>query len=438
MAIEKVKPVPIFPVLMVNFIGMLGYCIVIPILVFLVKKFGGNEFIYGLLGSMYPAFQLIGAPLLGKWSDVIGRRSVLIVSQVGTFVAWMLFILALYLPKMELIAVDSTVLGSFLITLPLICLFIARAFDGLTGGNISVANAYLSDVSTVANRKANFGKMASSGSLGFVIGPAISGLLGASILGELLPVLVAAGVSLTAIAVIYFYLPESKQELVPPNLRDLNVRKLFSMENRECYKMDNCPDTGLRAILRYPQIPFMYLMYFIVFLGFSFFYASFPVFASGYMNWSAAQLGVFLTVSSGIMVLVQGPGLTYLSNKVDSARLVTLGSTMMVANFLLLPTGESVWVYTANVFLSVGNALMWPSFLAILATKGKNNVKGTIMGYANSMGSAASIFGLILGGTLFGQIGPNVFYISAAIFCIVFVLSFFLWKKEPSLELQVE
>ena len=175
-----------FPVLLVNFIGMLGYSLIIPILVFLVQRFGGNAFIYGLMGATYPAFQLIGAPLLGRWSDRVGRRLVLLISQIGTFLAWCLFIVSLLLPPSELFGVESTTFGTFSISLSLLLLFAARAFDGLTGGNVSVANAYMSDISDDSNRKANFGKLGSSTSLGFVVGPALAGLLGATALGELL------------------------------------------------------------------------------------------------------------------------------------------------------------------------------------------------------------------------------------------------------------
>lgn len=265
------RPISIFPVLLVNFIGMLGYSIIIPILVFLVEKFGGNEFIYGLLGSIYPAFQLIGAPLLGRWSDDIGRKRVLLISQVGTFLAWVLFIVALLLPRNEIFSIDSVWMGSFFVTLPLICLFFARALDGITGGNVSVANAYLSDVSTDANRKANFGKMASSTSLGFIVGPAMAGVLGASVYEELLPVIVAALVSLVAIWVIQKYLPESREQMVKPDLKTFNIRELFQIEHKECYQMDNCMDLSLRAILRQPLIPMLFFIYFLTFLGFSFF-----------------------------------------------------------------------------------------------------------------------------------------------------------------------
>ncbi|MEL7377568.1 MAG: MFS transporter, partial [Bacteroidota bacterium] len=151
--------VGLYPVLLVNFIGTLGYSLIIPLLVFLVEGFGGNAFIYGMLGATYPAFQLIGAPLLGKWSDRVGRRLVLIISQAGTFCAWILFITSLLLPIWNITEVNSTALGSFTLSVPLLLLFLARALDGLTGGNVSVANAYLADISDDSNRKANFGKL---------------------------------------------------------------------------------------------------------------------------------------------------------------------------------------------------------------------------------------------------------------------------------------
>ena len=192
------KSIPILPVLTVNFIGVLGYSIIIPFLIFIVTKFGGNAFVYGLMGSIYPAFQFFGAPILGKWSDRFGRRKILIVSQAGTLFAWLLFLLALIIPITDIIEIESDFLGSFTLTVPLLVLFAARALDGLTGGNISVANAYLSDVSTDENRKENFGKMAMSSSLGFIVGPAIAGILGATVLEERLPVIAAMVISIIA------------------------------------------------------------------------------------------------------------------------------------------------------------------------------------------------------------------------------------------------
>ncbi len=429
----------LFPVLLVNFIGMLGYSLVVPILVFLVQRFGGNEFIYGILGSIYPAFQLIGAPLLGRWSDDIGRKRVLMISQAGTFLAWLLFIVALVLPNTTIAHVDSQLVGSFALSVPLLILFLARALDGLTGGNVSVANAYLADISDETNRKANFGKMASSTSMGFIIGPALAGLLGGTIMGELLPVVLAALVSLVAIWVIYRFLPESRPDLVKPDLNAFSIRRLFHIEHKECYQMRDCPDTRLRTVLGMPMMPVIFAIYFINFLGFSFFYAGFPVFAAGELAWTPAQLGIFLTISSAIMVVVQGPVLTYLSNRVSDAWLVLVGSFLVGSSFLALPMGTLGWIYVANVLLSIGNGLMWPSFLSILAGWSDPSKQGTIMGYANSTGSLASIFGLIIGGVLFSRVGPSIFYGAAGLLFIITLLSVRLFRpSKPELKVSME
>ena len=108
------------------------------------------------------------------------------------------------------LAINSAVIGTFAITLPLVVLFFARSLDGITGGNISVANAYLADVSSDENRSKNFGKMAISSNLGFIVGPALAGILGGTIYKEILPVLAAMVVSLIALVVIGFTLKESK------------------------------------------------------------------------------------------------------------------------------------------------------------------------------------------------------------------------------------
>lgn len=112
--------------------------------------------------------------MLGRWSDIYGRKKILFFSNVGTFVGWLLFLLALLLPISRLFDVNFSLIGTFVITLPLLMLFIARAIDGITGGNVSVANAYLADISSNEERNKNFGKMAISSNLGFIIGPALS------------------------------------------------------------------------------------------------------------------------------------------------------------------------------------------------------------------------------------------------------------------------
>src|SRR5215210_4611567 len=214
-----VKQPSLFPILLVNFVGTLGFSIVLPFLVFLVTKFGGDAIVYGLLAATYPAFQLIGSPVLGRWSDIFGRKIVLLLSNVGTSVGWILFLLALFLPIEKSFNIDIAFIGTFVIIVPLLVLFLARAIDGITGGNISVANAYLADISSDENRSKNFGKMAISSNLGFILGPALAGILGGTIYGEILPVTAALILSLATLFVVGFLLresrPSSEKILVP-------------------------------------------------------------------------------------------------------------------------------------------------------------------------------------------------------------------------------
>src|SRR5712692_11089437 len=118
--------VSVFPILAVNFVGALGFGIVLPFLVYLVTKLGGNALLYGVMGATYSFFQLLGAPLLGRWSDRYGRRRILLLGQVGTLVSWGIFLAALWLPVRPLFEVHSRVLGAFTLTLPLVVLFVAR------------------------------------------------------------------------------------------------------------------------------------------------------------------------------------------------------------------------------------------------------------------------------------------------------------------------
>ena len=201
------ESISLLPLLSVNFIGTLGFSIVLPFLVFLVNRLGGNAFIYGLASSMYPAFQLIGAPILGRWSDIYGRKKILFLSQLGTLLSWIIFLGALFIPVVTLFKVDSKILGAFTFTLPLAIIFFARAFDGLTGGNISVANAYLADITAEKDRNRNFGKMSISSNLGFIVGPALAGILSVTQYGDAAPVLGAIIISLIGTLLIYILYP---------------------------------------------------------------------------------------------------------------------------------------------------------------------------------------------------------------------------------------
>jgi MFS transporter, DHA1 family, tetracycline resistance protein len=428
-----VKQPSLFPILLVNFVGTLGFSIVLPFLVFLVMKFGGNAIVYGLLAATYPAFQLIGAPVLGRWSDIFGRKKVLLLSNVGTSVGWILFLFALSLPSEKSFSIDIAFLGTFVINVPLLVLFLARAIDGITGGNISIANAYLADLSSDRTRSKNFGKMAISSNLGFILGPALAGILGGTIYGAILPVLAALILSLVTLIVIYFLLRDSKpssEEILVPE--DGTIRKVFSQECKEPYSTVSTKKPRLRDVFKLKHISFLLVLYFLIFLGFNIYYAAFPTHAANDLKWSVTQLGIFYAILSGIMVLVQGPILRKALKKFSEEKLVVIGSLILGTNFILFVSNNIVSVGGAVILCAVGNGLMWPSFMSILSRRAGSKVQGAVQGVAGSFGGLASIVGLTIGGLLYNLFGGTTFLFSAGVILAVFVMSFRLLKKKEA------
>jgi DHA1 family tetracycline resistance protein-like MFS transporter len=428
------KQISLFPLLLSNFIGTISYSIVLPFLVFLVIGFGGNSLIYGIVSAIYPAFQLIGAPVLGRWSDIYGRKKILLLSNGGTLAGWIIFLSALFLPVWHVISINSSILGSFIITLPLMVLFAARALDGITGGNISVANAYLADVSKDKDRSKNFGKLSISANLGFIVGPALAGVLGGTIYKELLPVISAVLISSMAFVVVGFMLKESKpKESVAITFPEKkNINKVLSFECKECYKVPNPKKLGYKDVLKIKDISFLIILYFFIFLGFNIFYTAFPNHAVVGLKWSVTQMGIFYAVLSGMMIFIQGPILRKAIHIFSEQKLVIIGSLILGINFILFVANNTALAYVAAILFALGNGLMWPSFMSILSGRAGTDNQGVVQGVASSFGSIASIIGLIMGGLLYNTIGSTTFLISAAVIFLVFIMSFRLLKIEKA------
>jgi MFS transporter, DHA1 family, tetracycline resistance protein len=418
----------LLPLLLITFTGTLGFSIVLPFLVFLVTELGGNAIVYGILTATYPAFQLIGAPILGRWSDIYGRKKILLLSHGGTLAGWIVFLVALFLPVLNLFSIDASIIGTFAITIPLAALFLARAIDGLTGGNVSVADAYVADISSDENRSKNFGKIAISSNLGFIVGPALAGILGATVYGEVLPALSALILSSFVLVVIVLFLKETKCSILMKIPEKNDVGRVFSFEPKECYKTANPQRLKFREVFKLKNISFLLLLYFLIFLGFNIFYASFPIHATEGLGWTVTQMGIFYAVLSGIMVLVQGPILRKALKKFSEEQLVIIGSVILGTNFVLYLSPDIILIYGAAVLFAVGNGLMWPPVMSILSNRAGTVYQGTVQGVANSFASLASIIGLVIGGILYTMLGATTFLISAGVIYTVFMMSFRLMK----------
>ncbi|MEJ2184679.1 MAG: MFS transporter [Gemmatimonadota bacterium] len=407
------------PILAVNFVATLGFSIVLPFLVYLVTRFGGNAFVYGVMGATYSFFQLIGAPVLGRWSDRIGRKRVLFLSQLGTALSWAIFLVALALPATPVLHARSGVLGTFTVTLPLAALFVARALDGLTGGNASVANAYLADITPDRDRTSNFGRLAVSANLGFIVGPALAGLLGATAWREAAPVTAALLISVVACVMIVVGLREStpcSRARIPDRP---TTPRVLGQESRDCFQGTQDGARPWTKVARMPMVPRLLVLNFLVFLAFNIFYVVFPVYVVRDLHWPLSTTGVFFGVLSLLMVLVQGPVLTWAGRHWSERTLVLAGSGILAASFPFFGASHAAWLFTGAAILALGNGLMWPSLLALLSRAAGAEAQGGVQGLAGSASALASIAGLIVGGVLFGFLGPGTFLLSAAITALV-------------------
>ncbi|MEM9727881.1 MAG: MFS transporter [Myxococcota bacterium] len=410
-------------VLLVNFVGTMGFTIVIPFLVFLVTRFGGNALIYGLVAATYPAFQFLAAPVLGRWSDRFGRRRILLLSQIGTLVSWLIFALALFLPQTVLLEVDSERFGQFTLTLPLLVIVAARALDGLTGGNISVANAYVADVSSPEDRNQNFGRMGVASNLGMILGPALASVLGVTRYGEVLPVFAAAVIAFVGILVIAFGLPESRPPAGAAACPRRDCQTKMGAEPRDCVDAGRTREANLGEVLGQPNVLFMMALYFTILLSFNFYYTSFPIHAARGLGWDVSDIGVFFAVMSAMIVFVEGPILARLSKRLSEPTLILIGLPILGTNFLLMQSSSMPVLYVAAALFAVGNGIMWPSVVSMVSKVAADRFQGAVQGLAGSAGSLASIVGLVLGGVAYSAIGVGTFFICAGVAYAAFVLA---------------
>ena len=394
-------------------IDLMGFGIVMPNLQLYGEHFGiSNYLVLTLLGAVYSLFQFIFAPLLGQWSDRIGRRPVLLISQAGTLLGFLMLYSAHYFegPGQQGIGIAI--------------LFGSRILDGISGGNISTATAYIADVTPPEQRARGMGVIGAAFGLGFIFGPLIGGTVGGSArMGLSYVPLVAAAFSLAALLLTYFTLPESHH----PGERTEDARR---------YSIG-----GLRAALRRPVIaPLMWMSfaYGVAFAGMEqtlsllIQYRMFPeenrpqsIFEHG--GSAASRATGYLFCGIGLIIaVIQGGAIHRLTKRFGGQNLVIVGAVLVAAGLasIGLPVpGWGGWVglVVGCGILAVGSSLFNPSLQALISRHAGAQEQGAILGANAGLASLARVVGPVLAGVLFqygagSQPWPGLpYYVSAAI-----------------------
>lgn len=358
----------LFSILLVVFIDLLGFSLILPLLPYYAETFGASEFVTGLLIAVYALMQLIGAPLLGRLSDRYGRRPILLISVFGTFIGFLLF--------------------GFATTLWM--LFAARILDGLTGGNLSVAQAYISDVTDAKNRAKGLGLIGAAFGVGFIIGPATGGVL--SQYGYNVPAFVAAGLALINFILIYAWLPES---LTKEKMEQIDAQKQPSVTLEALVTALKRPFTGSLLITR-----------FFFSLAFAIFQTIFSLYALAKFNLSARDTGFVLTYVGVLSVFVQGFLVGRLTNRFREDHLITFAVALMAVSLLGWALAPSVlWLLVVLTPTSLSGGILNTLLSSTLTKAVKPQEIGGILGLATSIESSTRIIAPILGGALLERVG---------------------------------
>lgn len=429
---EKLDIKKVLPVFVIIFIDLLGLTIIIPLMPLYAAAFGASAFMIGLLGAAYPVMQFVGAPLLGRLSDRYGRKPVLVISQIGTFTGFIVlgFANALWV------------------------LFLARLIDGISGANISTAQAVISDSTSERTRTQGLGLMGAAFGLGFIVGPVIA-FVALTLSGNnyRVPAFIAAGFSLASILLTWFWLEETLPADQRGESQDRTALSLAAM-----FEALSHPAVGILLALIFAQQ--------IAFGGLEQLLALFTLSRLGLNASGNAVIFVFVGV---IVVAVQGGFIGPWSRKLGDRRLIYLGLFALAVGLVLtaltprqpvpwyskqalrselqssgdfrthenpttrelaieLPNDEDnswiglSWILVAMIPASIGGGILQPSINSLITKRVKKDEVGGMLGISSAFLSGANAVAPLIGGAIFQALGSSAPFLFGGLLMVALLL----------------
>ena len=385
--------------ILIVFIDLLGFGIIIPMLPFYAEHFGASPGIVTLLMATYSLMQFVAAPFIGSMSDRYGRRRVILISLVGTCVAYVFM------------AYASS----------LVMLFAARALAGLFAGNIAAAQAYIADITTPENRARGMGFFGAAFGLGFIFGPMIGGILSGSASGSInfhAAPLFAASLSSIAAFLVVVLLKES--------------RKVGSVNSGGRGWFAPIYLAVRRADMK--RLIYLFLLVMFVFAGLE---ATIALWAERQFLWGPREVGYLFAYVGVIAAVVQGGIIGPATQRWGEMRVIILGLCGLVAGFALMPVASGMsLLLVATALLAGGFGLCNPALNSLISRRASSDSQGAVLGVAQSGASLARILGPAFAGAVFSLLGRHAPYIIGALL-LLFALGL-AWRMMQSSDVDAE
>ncbi len=378
---------PVFVVVMTLFIDATGFGMIIPLLPFYAETFQAGSAALGILIASFPLMQFIFSPILGRISDNVGRKPVLVISILTSAASFILFAVA----------------NSFFI------LLLSRIVAGLAT-ETAVAQAYIADITSKKERASGIGKVGAAHGAGFIIGPAIGGTL--SVYGFSAPGLAAVFLTVLNLLFVLFFLPES-----------------LPQKDSILQMVTNSNDGFLRKLLdafSKPLIGTVLVIFFIVFLSWSAIPVIMPLLGVIFFGFGSVEMSYFFIYMGTIQIVWQGVLIGRLTEKIGEEKLIAFGPLLLMLGIFLMPLIPNIVIFVFSLtMISIASGMMRtvvPSFISKISPA---NEQGGILGVTNGVASIARVPGPLIGGYLFEFAGSAApFFASAAMLIVAFGFGF--------------